>query len=169
MKRKGFVLLETIVVITVLCVILIALYGSYSNMLVNVKKKSNFDNTEFIYKTSVVRKYLEPRINIQSLLGGKIYGIYCSNSLGTYKNCTDASVVGYELFRFLGVNAVYITNWDAKAMGMGNYTELEATTQSYINSLDPEVLPNLAYRIIVMYETDVEHYEYSSLRFGSRG
>jgi len=58
-KSKGFVLMEAIVVISVLCVILVILYGAYSKLLIDVKKKSLYDNTEYIYKTSVIRKYFE--------------------------------------------------------------------------------------------------------------
>ena len=170
MKKKcGFVLLETIVVITVLCVILIILYASYSNLLINVKKKSNFDNTEYIYKTSVVRKYLEPKLNLESLFDDRTYSVYCSNTLEAHRDCIDSATDGYELFRFLKVNAIYITPWDANALGISNYVELEATTQSYIKSLDAEIFPNLVYRIIVMFDSDEGPFEYGSLRFGSRG
>ncbi len=167
-KKRAFVLMETIVVITVLCVILVVLYASYNSLLVSVKKKSNFDNTEYIYKTSVVRKYLEPKIDVASLFDGKVYGVYCSNNLSQYKSCIDVNTEGYELFRFLNVQAIYITQWDADSVAIGNYSELEATTQSYIRHLDIGEMPNLVYRLVVMYETDREHYEYASLRFGSR-
>ena len=46
MNQKGFVLMETIVVIFVLCVILVMLYASYSNLLISVQNKSLYDNTE---------------------------------------------------------------------------------------------------------------------------
>ena len=168
-KERGFVLAETIVVITVLCVILIVLYASYNNLLIGVKKKSYFDNTEYIYKTSVVRKYLEPKLNISTLFQDKTYGVYCSNTLAMYDDCMSPSTDGYDLFKFLKVNAVYITPWDANSAGVANYLELEATTQNYIKYLDAEIMPNLVYRIIVMFEADDGHYEYASLRFGSRG
>lgn len=168
-NKRGFVLMETIVVITVLCVILIILYASYSGLLVSLKKKSNFDNTEYVYKTSVIRKYLEPKIDVQDLFQDKLYGVYCSNSLADYDDCVTVDTDGYELFRFLRVHAIYVTEWNANLMGVGSYIELEATTQSYISYLDQEILPGLAYRVIVMFETEDDHYEYASLRFGSRG
>ncbi len=168
-NERGFVLAETIVVITVLCVILIMLYASYNNLLIGVKKKSFFDNTEYVYKTSVVRKYLEPKINISSLFQDKTYGVYCSNTLVAYDDCSSSSIDGYELFKFLRINAIYVTPWDANNAGVANYLDLEATTQSYIKYLDAEIMPSLVYRLIVMYEADDGHYEYASLRFGSRG
>lgn len=167
-NKRGFVLAETIVVITVLCVILIVLYASYNSLLINVKKKSNYDNTEYLYKTSVIRKYLEPRVNISTLFGDKTYGVYCSNTLEAYDDCSSI-VDGGDLFKFLKVNAIYITQWDANLAGIANYMELEATTQGYIKYLDAEAMPNVVYRIIVMFEADNDQYEYGSLRFGSRG
>ena len=61
MNQKAFVLMETIVVIFVLCVILVMLYASYSNLLISVQNKSLYDNTEYIYKTQLVREYLEEK------------------------------------------------------------------------------------------------------------
>ena len=59
MKKNGFVLVETIVVILVLCVLLIMLYGGYMNVISAVQRKSYYDNTEYIYKTNLVKEYLE--------------------------------------------------------------------------------------------------------------
>ena len=51
LNKKAFVLLETIVVITVLSVTLIVLYASYSKIISDSRKKMFYDNTEYIYKT----------------------------------------------------------------------------------------------------------------------
>ncbi len=59
MKKNGFVMIETIVVITILSVGLISLYASYSLILTKVKMKSNYDNIEYIYKAYFVGEYLK--------------------------------------------------------------------------------------------------------------
>jgi len=50
MKKKGFVLMETIIVISVLCVILITLFVSFSTVLIAVEKRTVYDNTEYLIK-----------------------------------------------------------------------------------------------------------------------
>lgn len=171
--KKGFILLETIVVIMVLCVILVMLYSSYSNLLVKVKKKSLYDNTEYIYKTNIVRKYLESEIP-ESDYNSSLYYVVCRNSVDNNKCYSDNITGNYEndLFKFLKVEAVYIMLWDTNSINANDLTGFEATTQNYIKSLDPT--NESAFRIVVMYEeenndTDIPIYEYASLRFGSRG
>lgn len=173
MKKRGFVLMETIVVITVLCVVLVVLYGAYSKVIVDVKKRSLYDNTEYIYKTNLVRNYLEERLT-ESAYNSSTYYIYCRNSISS-KKCYDKTISGnYEndLFSMLKVEAIYITLWNVRDISEIDLTSFEATTQNYIKSLDPT--DEHAFRIIVMYEsenndTDRAIYEYASLRFGSRG
>jgi len=55
---KGFVMIETIIVITILTVGLISLYSSYSVILSKSKVKNNYDNIEYLYKTYFIGNYL---------------------------------------------------------------------------------------------------------------
>ena len=55
---KGFVMIETIIVITILTVGLISLYSSYSVILSKSKVKSNYDNIEYLYKAYFIGNYL---------------------------------------------------------------------------------------------------------------
>lgn len=177
LNKKAFVLLETIVVITVLSVTLIVLYASYSKIISDSRKKMFYDNTEYIYKTSVIRKYLEPKINIATSLGDSAYHVYCSNTLDSYKNCNATNVEGHDLFKYLSVNAIYFTDWNTKE-AKGEYIDLEATTQIYLNSIDVPSEDSI-YRITVMFEEENNvtfdeegilepSYQYASLRIGSR-
>ena len=173
MKKRGFVLMETIVVITVLCVVMIVLYAAYSKLLIDVNKKSLYDKTEYIYKTNIVRDYLEERLNSE-VYSSSSYYVHCRNSLSSNK-CYDEELAGNyqsELFEFLGVEAVYITLWNVGNISESDLTGFEATTQNYIRRMDPT--NESAFRIIVMFksennDTDQDVYEYASLRFGSRG
>lgn len=167
--KKGFVLLETFVVMAVLCVVLIMLYAAYSKILIDVKSRSLFDNTEYLFKTTLIRKYLESELD-ESLYNSVDLYNYCSNR--TAKSCYTSLGDTFEenLFRSLKVEAIYITVWDS--ISTTSLHRLEATTQNYIKSLD--VRHEEAFRLVVMYEsenndTDLKVYEYASLRFGSRG
>lgn len=168
MNKKGFVLLETIVVISVLCVVLIMLFASYSNILLKVKKKSLYDNTEYIYKTTLIRDYLEdtPPTDYES---SNVIQV-CSNIGGGNADYTCSSDPFYN---DLGVEAIYISVWNLSSISSDERSMFEATTLNYLNSLDPTNI-NGAFRIIVMFkqennDTDKDVYEYATLRFGNRG
>lgn len=167
---RAFVLLETIVVITVLCVILIVLYASYSKILVGVKNSSVYDNTEYISKTELLRTYIESEEEIMELVGSDSVIVYCSNTLASSPNCSDSSTKGHELFEFMKVNSIYFTLWDIDERNE-QVLALEATTQNYIKLLDA-VNKGPIYRLIVMYKPENDElsteYEYASLRLGSR-
>lgn len=172
MPKRGFVLMETIVVITVLCVVLVVLYGAYSKILINFNKKNLYDNTEYIYKTKLVRSYLEPRLDPKEYNSSSYY-VYCRNTLST-KKCYDEDITGnYEndFFQFLGVNAVYITLWNVDTISAMDLSSFEATTQNYIREMNPT--NESGFRIIAMFEsendeTDKDVFEYATLRFGDR-
>lgn len=107
--KKGFVLMETIVVISVLCVILVILYASYNKVLTSVSHQSLYNNTEYIYKSNVVRQYLESKINITEFMGSNYLKVYCSDNLELYNNCTDGVIDGSDIFKFLKVKSIYFT------------------------------------------------------------
>lgn len=179
--KKGFVLMETIVVISVLCVILVLLYSSYSNILLKVKRKELYDNTEYIYKAGLVRNYLEGALTTLDYQSNVT--MYCKNSedISSDKWCYDEDITDdkkNELFKSLGVESVYITIWNVNEISAADLSTFEATTQNYIkwlNSTDED-----GYRIIIMFknenelksigkeDTDKDIFEYASLRFGSR-
>lgn len=174
MKKNGFVLMETIIVITVLCVVLVTLYGAYSKLLIDVNKRSLYDQTEYIYKTALVRKYLEEKVN-KDVYTSSTYYVYCRNSFSNVNDkCYDKDISGnYEkdLFKYLGVEAIYITHWNVGAISPLDLQGFEATTQNYIQKMDPT--DESGFRIIVMFksennDTDKEVYEYATLRFGGR-
>lgn len=58
MKNKGFVLMETIVVIVVISVALLTIFSSYNKILRKTKEENKYDTSEYIYMTEYVKKYL---------------------------------------------------------------------------------------------------------------
>ncbi len=172
-KNRGFVLMETIVVVTVLCVVLVILYGAYSKIFIEVNNKSLHDNTEYIYKSRVIREYLEEKIDIVDFMGSDYVSGYCSDLLPQFKSCKDTSLDGNDLFNFMKIKGIYFILWDEKSLLTGRFNSLEPTTQQYMYKIDEEISDE-PYRImVVMFESEngyVEgEYEYAHLRFGSRG
>ena len=174
--KKGFVLLETIVVVSVLCVTLMTLYVGYNNTTNNVKSQLNYDNTEFIYKAYILKTFLEDKIvnkgsyacenceSIYILCNEKKETTTCSEWVDKLDVNNNDKLFLKDLIDDMNIKAIYITKWDTSTFI--NKPELmsvfEATTGRYIRSLNPEKRDG--YRIIVMFKDD----QYASLGFESR-
>lgn len=59
MKNKGFVLMETIVVIVVISVALLTIFSSYNKILRKLKTENKYDTSEYIYMTNYIKEYLQ--------------------------------------------------------------------------------------------------------------
>lgn len=62
MKNKGFVLMETIIVIVVISVALLTIFSSYNKILRKTKSENKYDTSEYIYMTDFVKKHLSADI-----------------------------------------------------------------------------------------------------------
>lgn len=58
MNNKGFVMIETIIVMSVLAIGLIALYSSYNIILNKAATSNNYDEPEDIYKVNMIDRFL---------------------------------------------------------------------------------------------------------------
>ncbi len=167
--KKGFILMETIVVISVLSVLLVTLYASYSKILTDVNKQDLYDNTEYIYKASIVRNYLED--NIPSMVyEDSLYYTYCNNFNDSNK-CYGADINNYQskLFGNLGAEAVYFFK-DLMDIDPSNLTGIEPTTLNYIKSLDLKTSETI--RLVIMFkdennDTDKDVFQYANISFES--
>ena len=63
MKNKGFVLMETIVVIVVISVALVTVFASYNKILSKLKTENKYDTSEYIYMTNYIKENLEDTIS----------------------------------------------------------------------------------------------------------
>lgn len=167
-KKSGFVLVETIVVVTVLCVILVVLYRAFSSIITNIQRRSLYDNTEYIYKTEIVRDYLLETLPFEQYNSSYVT-VVCDNET-TNKCSSGVDTKRNAIFNGLNVYAVYITVWNTRHLSTNSISSFQPTTQHYIASLDPE--DRDAFRVIVMYkqennDTSQTIYEYASLQMGS--
>jgi len=156
MNKKGFVLMETITVVTVLCFVLAMLFASFNVIISKLQKNNTYDNTEYIYKTYMIREEL---VSSNVSVNERINIIKPQDDyLNDYQK---------KLFEWLNVVEVYIILWDPAGYKSGELNGLKPTTQQYIRSLDP--YEDADYRIVVMYE-DVNSdkdsaYQYASLKW----
>ena len=168
--KKGFVLLETIAVLSIVCVTLIALYGGYIRIIKNVKLRSYYDNTEYIYKTQTISNFLSNVIKTIQIENRDLV-IYCnsmSSSSSSYLNstvstCSDRTIS--TMIKEMNIKAIYITKWNTRELDTMSLLETEPTTQKYIKHINDK--SGNGYRIIIMYQdrVDANKYQYASLRF----
>jgi prepilin-type N-terminal cleavage/methylation domain-containing protein len=59
MNNKGFTLIETIIAVVILSGALILLYTSFTKLLQSEKKRIEYDDVAFIYRTYYVKNYLK--------------------------------------------------------------------------------------------------------------
>ena len=57
-KKKGFMFVETIMVMTILTTTLLSIYITFSRVLLNEKRRAMFDDTSYLYRTYLIEDYL---------------------------------------------------------------------------------------------------------------
>ena len=65
--KKGFVFIETIITVVVLCASLIYLYSSYSSMINNEEARVYYDDVAHLYKAGYLRDYLLNNSEIETV------------------------------------------------------------------------------------------------------
>ena len=98
MQNKGFIFIETVIVLVVLSASLIGLYSSFSSVINTLENRKKYDNINDIYKVNIISEILT---NVPS----DTYTIIDSSSCQNYMNsdCT-------EIFNELNISEVLLTN-----------------------------------------------------------
>lgn len=82
--KKGFVFIETIIVVCILTVSLISLYANYSKIIANTKELNIFDTAEYNYKTYFLKQqYNAGTLTGYTLSGNSIISITSSSTKNT--------------------------------------------------------------------------------------
>lgn len=88
MNKKGFVLMETIVVIVVVSVALLTIFSSYNKILSKLRTENKYDTSEYIYMT----KYIKDSMNADTA----VQDIVTVNNIMNYTNSNLSSLYGVE-------------------------------------------------------------------------
>ena len=59
MNKKGFVLIETIVVMSIVMISLIGIYGTYSSIVKNQSQRKFYDNINDVYRLNIIKGLLK--------------------------------------------------------------------------------------------------------------
>lgn len=108
MKNKGFVLMETIVVIVVISVALLTIFSSYNKILRKVKSENKYDTSEYIYMTEYIKTYMK-----NNGIGSALDIYPCTiDSDGNVTSCNPLLVTNY--LDVLKTSISSISNFDVK-------------------------------------------------------
>lgn len=162
-KNKGFVFMETIVVVSVLSLTLLLLFSSYSYILRKSRERNTFDTTETLYKTYYTKTLIEEIAKKNNVSGGVAgYARYSGDCLKMkyegvkeYNSyvCTpekngdlNQAVIAFEIEKFYLVNPSELFSSSDK----DNWLYLfDATTIDYLNEIGGNRNANL---FIVKYK-----------------
>lgn len=153
MKNKGFVLMETIVVIVLISVTLLTIFSSYNKILRKVKTENKYDTSEYIYIT----KYIKDNLN--TLCNNKSITLY--NPINV-SNITSSNINSYEYSDCLDNNIFNIKKiYLLKGLdNVGEYAEnFDAYIIDYLRKLDIDSKDEL---IIIEYKKHFKDSNYNS-------
>ena len=96
LNNKGYVFIETIVVIVLFTAGLILLYKSYSSSIQNEKERLFFNDVAYYYRTKNIKKYLDKYSNLEYI---KQNGFGSDTYIITIGPDTNDLFVGYKNYR----------------------------------------------------------------------
>ena len=163
-NNKGFVLMETIIVMSVLSLALMTLYSSYVKIMANSKAKNFYDTPEALYIAEAVSRaqlynkgYLASNIEDNSdkkatiIKNGSVYKITCYNAIETYKAKSACSTISSRMvyqssglkrmYDAFNIEAIYVVD----ALEFKNLSEdkfksvlqfFDGSTIGYLKSID---------------------------------
>lgn len=163
-NNKGFVLMETIIVMSVLSVALMTLYSSYVKIMANSKAKNFYDTPEALYIAEAVSRaqlynkgYLASNIEDNPdkkatiIKNDSVYKITCYNAIETYNKkatcSTISSLMAYQssglkrMYDAFNIEAIYVVD----ALEFKNLSEdkfksvlqfFDGSTIGYLKSID---------------------------------
>lgn len=143
MNKKGFVLMETIIVIVVVSVGLLTIFSSYNKILSKLRTENKYDTSEYIYMT----KYIKDSMNA----GTTVQDIVTENNITNYTNSNLSSLYGVEKIYLL----TNLNNFG------GNETKVDAYMIDYIKKLDVRDQDKL---LIVEYKRVVKDSDNNEVR-----
>lgn len=149
--KKGFVFVETLVVLVVLLVTVVGMFGMYTRINADIVSRKYYDNISDIYKTDILRSL----VKVDTLNGSSPFILINASNCSTYMNSSCSNIMNS-----LKVENVYInlTNVDSLILSQNN--GLKNSMREYLKTINKD--GNIRY-IIVNYKYNDKNY-YASLR-----
>ncbi len=149
--KRGFVFIETLIVLVVLTVSIVSLYGLYIKISSDINQRRYYDNISDLYKTDLVRDFitkqtLESTTNFITI---------------TPSNCSSYMEDGCKtVLETLNIENVYINNTDIDIILSSSSIPLKNSAKEYMKTINRS---KSARFIIVNFKYNGRNY-YASLR-----
>jgi len=183
MNKKGFMFVETIMVITILTSSLIMIYVSFSRVLTSEKRRAAFDDTAYIYHTYYIENFLVS-LNLDQYIekylvnnGNKIitinpednslYNLYNTDGTENVQEKAKQQFAAKIFNESLNVSRIYITYYDVSELKACTNTNGKSTCSSNsvsaLNNMSTNAILYLrtlsgtdsGYRLIVEYAESI--------------
>ena len=145
--KRGFALLETIIVITFVSVSLLLLYGTFTSMIQNSKQNILYDDAPNIYKMYYLKEYLKLN-GLQDHMSGDIRELTCDDF--SFSSCE------YVLDEFK-IEHLYLVSYGLKDYEEDHYS---SSFNRYLSSLSNS--DDYDYRLVGEFFIEDE-YHYASI------
>lgn len=147
--KKGFIFLETLVVLTVLSISIVSIYSMYIKVSTDIEYRRYYDNISDLYKTDIIRNM----INKNTINNDDLISITKDNCT-SYMNDTCSSYM-----TTLGIENIYINNISANSLIYSDNINIKNSLKEYLKTINEE---NKRY-IIINYSIENKNY-YASLK-----
>lgn len=169
-KKKGFVFIETIVVIAVLLTSLLFLYSTYIGLSNNEKRRLMYDDVSYLYRTYFVKKYftsqrldriLSTLDRTNSSTNANFLTSFGCGNLDAFENYAKEGSFCEMMSQDLHIAHIYLTYYDLSVLqDCTNHETGLCTTFARVNQDLGAYLRTLGgkgvsgYRMIVEYQED---------------
>lgn len=125
--KKGFVFIETIIVVTILTVALMSIYVNYSKIISNTKELNTFDTAEYNYKTAELKKLYN---------NGKITGLNENECKKFSSSLSDNGEIKICLLKNAFFKLKYLEDEIDSGVTYPKYKNIDAYIIDYLNNQD---------------------------------
>ena len=166
MNKKGFVLMETIVVILIVSVALLTLFSSFNKILTKMKTQNRYDTPEYIYMVNYIKERMQKNskpnspgtlvfdFSIEESGSGDPYDFLsntCTYNASTKPNCFT-EVEKNVLKKVFNAKSIYIVTGIQHSNTLDNLKKFPPSVAEYIKKLDVSEIDEI---IIVVFERPV--------------
>ena len=148
--KKGFVFIETIVTVVILCGALIYLHSSYNNIINNEEERVYYDDTAYIYRTYYIREFLLNNSTIEKVKTTAFNNIYVTQLSHEYGGLftNDNDKINFaSIYSYFNISHVYLISQkminecegpgiDTDEVCKNSYEILSYNTRNYVKSLN---------------------------------
>lgn len=150
LNKKGFIFIETIIVLTITMVCLVSLYSGFNLVIKNIENKKYYDNINDIYKVNIAKKLINNNTSTNQYLD------ITENNCVYYMDSNCALV-----FNNLGINHFVITGNDVSKLYDFKDEVFTNSFVKYIKTLDKD-----SNHVIIIRKEDNRNF-YASLKYRS--